>query len=742
MRATRVSRFPANAQLCFYLAASLPPRCSRALRAMSEIKKAPLVASHLQRAALTAGPQSGLSLSSKLISGSVVTSSSSPGAALKKPAGVGTESSLVNPSHRPVRKQANPVKQTVVVTPSSTSTVIASATNPAPRTTKFNAPPPPPLIPTVPRQQLLATCSAGGGGGFKASLAVRRPVPQPSTKTNNATNATPSQAKKPETAVGASSESSSEYSSSDSSDTSGEEDHTKKKLEGPPSNIETPGPSVVAKGDTSGEGAKKEGSQNTKLEGPPAITATPGPSGFAKRGRGRPRLSTSTPRPAKQVKPGGQRAKSTPRKKSDRVPKPPVIFSPDTAAGKAALPKRRGRGCGGCMGCMRDDCGKCNYCKDKTKFGGPGKKKQRCLLRVCSNFVSISVSVAVFEKNFVFKKSFLLQVKPVYGKTRPIHPGSPPSEIAVIPVTKLASSLKVAEVIEQLRQNLTASIPQVIDKDSLPGVLPTLAAAAAKATSFIISQPQQLKTTPSAIASVSETKIVGPVIPPTTISKTPPTTTVPTVTTTTSTLAVVSEASKPPESKKQTQEVEAPKSSDAGKKEEVEKTPVAVATKAPDTSKAPEVSKSSEIALRTRRKVNKFKKIYNVFFHLNNYLQQQQQPPQQQQAKETVTSSAPAASTSGEDKVKCIVCGRERKPSLMRSSQFCTQRCINSWTERNGKGAEPQSSTTSSSRRSVETPMEVEKPTPPHQPKKLPRALKNLKIDMACESEEIIIFFL
>ncbi len=34
---------------------------------------------------------------------------------------------------------------------------------------------------------------------------------------------------------------------------------------------------------------------------------------------------------------------------------------------------------------MRDDCGKCVFCKDKVKFGGPGKKKQRCLLRSCVN---------------------------------------------------------------------------------------------------------------------------------------------------------------------------------------------------------------------------------------------------------------------------------------------------------------------------------------------------------------------
>ena len=36
-----------------------------------------------------------------------------------------------------------------------------------------------------------------------------------------------------------------------------------------------------------------------------------------------------------------------------------------------------------CDGCVRPDCGKCKMCLDKPKYGGPGKKKQRCLKRQC-----------------------------------------------------------------------------------------------------------------------------------------------------------------------------------------------------------------------------------------------------------------------------------------------------------------------------------------------------------------------
>lgn len=117
------------------------------------------------------------------------------------------------------------------------------------------------------------------------------------------------------------------------------------------------------------------------------------------------------------------------------------------------------------------------------------------------------------------------------------------SEVAVIPVTKLASSSKVAEVIEQLKQNLTSSIPPVIDKDSVdPAVATTMVAP--QTTSFIIAKPEQLKATPSAMANAaaSETKIVGPVTPPSLSSKeVAPTTQAQSTTASTSTSTTVTE---------------------------------------------------------------------------------------------------------------------------------------------------------------------------------------------------------
>ncbi len=89
------------------------------------------------------------------------------------------------------------------------------------------------------------------------------------------------------------------------------------------------------------------------------------------------------------------KGRGRPRKTNPEMQLPPTpqlksILKPVSIEQKVTLErvKRRGRGCGNCAGCLREDCGNCCYCLDKPKFGGPGKKKQRCALRVCANFVS------------------------------------------------------------------------------------------------------------------------------------------------------------------------------------------------------------------------------------------------------------------------------------------------------------------------------------------------------------------
>lgn len=40
--------------------------------------------------------------------------------------------------------------------------------------------------------------------------------------------------------------------------------------------------------------------------------------------------------------------------------------------------------CKKCSGCRMSNCGTCLFCLDSTRFGGPGKLKQKCVLRTCS----------------------------------------------------------------------------------------------------------------------------------------------------------------------------------------------------------------------------------------------------------------------------------------------------------------------------------------------------------------------
>ncbi|XP_028855354.1 methyl-CpG-binding domain protein 1b isoform X2 [Denticeps clupeoides] len=51
---------------------------------------------------------------------------------------------------------------------------------------------------------------------------------------------------------------------------------------------------------------------------------------------------------------------------------------------EGGIMKRKRRSCGKCEGCnMMRDCGTCDFCIDKPKFGGSNKKRQKCRLRQC-----------------------------------------------------------------------------------------------------------------------------------------------------------------------------------------------------------------------------------------------------------------------------------------------------------------------------------------------------------------------
>ena len=77
---------------------------------------------------------------------------------------------------------------------------------------------------------------------------------------------------------------------------------------------------------------------------------------------------------------------------------------------KVAIGERKRGRCGSCSACTRDDCGQCRYCLDMVKFGGPGKKRQACILRKCSE-----ISVSKDLKSKQEDTSLKIPIKPVTG---------------------------------------------------------------------------------------------------------------------------------------------------------------------------------------------------------------------------------------------------------------------------------------------------------------------------------------
>ena len=158
--------------------------------------------------------------------------------------------------------------------------------------------------------------------------------------------------------------------------------------------------------DSSSSGEERDEKEEEKKKEPSPPVTPPMPP---RKKRGRPRkYPLSAPAPvSKRLAALASSASSLTPGPTKRATKPSVRLQMSAAEDesditvldvgeKKAGSRRRGRGCGHCPGCLRGDCGKCAYCKDKPKFGGPGRKKQRCVLRVCSNFVSVSLSIALF----------------------------------------------------------------------------------------------------------------------------------------------------------------------------------------------------------------------------------------------------------------------------------------------------------------------------------------------------------
>lgn len=86
----------------------------------------------------------------------------------------------------------------------------------------------------------------------------------------------------------------------------------------------------------------------------------------------------------KPTKTKGNDLKSTKRKGSTNSSSKYIILQKQTGI-LATLGIRKRHRCGTCNGCQMQDCGKCSHCRDMIKFGGPGRKKQACILRRCTD---------------------------------------------------------------------------------------------------------------------------------------------------------------------------------------------------------------------------------------------------------------------------------------------------------------------------------------------------------------------
>nr|XP_045377506.1 methyl-CpG-binding domain protein 1 isoform X19 [Camelus bactrianus] len=86
---------------------------------------------------------------------------------------------------------------------------------------------------------------------------------------------------------------------------------------------------------------------------------------------------------------GGCDAKVAPRRRPRAQPPPPPPPSqpPESPEPQPYTNRRQNRKCGACAACLRRmDCGHCDFCCDKPKFGGSNQKRQKCRWRQCLQF--------------------------------------------------------------------------------------------------------------------------------------------------------------------------------------------------------------------------------------------------------------------------------------------------------------------------------------------------------------------
>ncbi|XP_070308644.1 methyl-CpG-binding domain protein 1 isoform X5 [Odocoileus virginianus] len=105
----------------------------------------------------------------------------------------------------------------------------------------------------------------------------------------------------------------------------------------------------------------------------------------------RPPLAVAPPAGKHGRRRGGCDSKVVPRRRPPRAQSPPLPPPPPPQPPESPeLPytnRRQNRKCGACAACLRRmDCGHCDFCCDKPKFGGSNQKRQKCRWRQCLQF--------------------------------------------------------------------------------------------------------------------------------------------------------------------------------------------------------------------------------------------------------------------------------------------------------------------------------------------------------------------
>ncbi|XP_074239538.1 methyl-CpG-binding domain protein 1 isoform X4 [Saimiri boliviensis] len=88
------------------------------------------------------------------------------------------------------------------------------------------------------------------------------------------------------------------------------------------------------------------------------------------------------------------------RPSAQPLPPPPPSQPPEPTEPQPYTNRRQNRKCGACAACLRRmDCGRCDFCCDKPKFGGSNQKRQKCRWRQCLQFAMKRLLPSVWSES-------------------------------------------------------------------------------------------------------------------------------------------------------------------------------------------------------------------------------------------------------------------------------------------------------------------------------------------------------